>query len=78
MTKQTHFIVTYNHETREFNYDVEETLAKFGSEWVWNDETNKWEDLKLPENEGFVQDGEDALIVALNEHGLKLLGENHG
>ncbi len=55
MAKLSYLVVSYNHTTKEFDYDVETTLANFPNGWIWDEEKETW---KYPEDEE--EDGNDA------------------
>lgn len=68
MAKISHYVVTYNHETKIFEYDVETTLAHFPDGWIYNEETEEWSNSEDVTDYGNDVDGEDLLVEILNDH----------
>lgn len=76
MAKISHFVVTYNHETKELEYDVDTTVSRFSDGWIYNEETEEWtnsEDITDYENDVV---GEDILIDLLRESNKNRLEPN--
>lgn len=42
MTKYSHLVITYNHDTGKFDYDVDTTLSKFSDGTIWDDIEQEW------------------------------------
>ena len=46
MAKISHFVVTYNHETGEFDLDDDTALSVFDNQLVWDDKLEEWYDFE--------------------------------
>lgn len=63
----SHYVVTYNHETHKFDYDLDTTMAKFQDGWVYDEESGEY---IFPEEElsvGNDDDGAELLQEALDK-----------
>ena len=61
MTKYSHLVVTYNHDTGEFDYDVDTTLSKFSDGVIWDDVEQEWGWAENSIDEGRDNDAVDEL-----------------
>lgn len=68
MTKQYHYVVCYDTETKQFSLDPETLSSKFYDEAVWNEEAGNW--ISFQETEELETDFvaiEDKLAEELNK-----------
>ena len=76
MSKELHFIVRYDIETKQWNLDIDTLDAKFQSEYVFDTETQEWIDINdNPETEKIYSDKEQALAKLLQIYSETLLSE---
>lgn len=72
MTKYSHLVVTYNHDTHEFDYDVETTLSKFRDGCIWDDVAQEWTWAENSTDDGNDTDAVDTIALMFMRHNERL------
>jgi hypothetical protein len=65
MSKEHHFVVSYNEKTKEWKWDTSVEEARFDEGTIFNYDTNEWSSGYL--GEGEYEPAEEALIEQLRQ-----------